>query len=198
VEFFDLTLPLRPGMPVLEGDPAVEFTVVRSHDADGYELTRISLGSHAGTHLDAPRHFFAAGATIDQYPLDRLVGPGVIVDCRSLPGAGEIDRALLAERLGPFALVQGGIVLLQTGGALLSLEAAHLLLDAGVGLVGTDAPSLDAPPHPVHRLLLSRGVLLAENLTGLEQAGPGPVTCAFLPLRIVGTDGAPVRAIAWR
>lgn len=198
MEFFDLTLPLRPGMPVLEGDPAVEFTTVRSHDVDGYELTRLSLGSHTGTHLDAPRHFFVAGATLDQYPLERLVGPGVIVDCRPLPGAGEIDRELLTERLGPFALVQGGIVLLWTGGAFISLEAARLLLDAGVGLVGTDAPSLDAPPYPVHRLLLSRGVLLAENLTGLEEAGPGPLTCAFLPLRTVGADGAPVRAVAWR
>jgi kynurenine formamidase len=64
--------------------------------------------------------------------------------------------------------------------------------------VGTDAPSLDAEPYPVHRLLLGHGVLLAENLRGLDRLGPGPVTCAFLPLAVVGTDGAPVRAVAWR
>jgi len=89
-------------------------------------------------------------------------------------------------------------VLLWTSGAFLTVEAARVLLNAGVGVVGTDGPSLDAPPHPVHRLLLGHGVLLAENLTGLERVGPGPVTCAFLPLALVGIDGAPVRAIAWR
>jgi arylformamidase len=73
-----------------------------------------------------------------------------------------------------------------------------LLLDAGPGLGGTDAPSLDAEPYPVHRLLLGRDILIAENLRGLEHLGPGPVTCAFLPLSITGTDGAPVRAVAWR
>lgn len=71
-------------------------------------------------------------------------------------------------------------------------------MDAGPALVGTDAPSLDDEPYPVHRLLLEHNVLLAENLCKLEQLGPGPVTCAFLPLPIVGTDAAPVRAVAWR
>jgi arylformamidase len=198
VDLFDLSQPLRPGMPVLPGDPPVRFTAVRSHDVDGYAVTRFSLGSHAGTHLDAPRHFFPDGATLDQYPLDRLVGPGLVVDCRPAPGTDEIDKPLLVERLKLCAVPPAGFVLLWSGGALLSIEAAQALLDAGAGLVGTDGPGLDAEPHPVHRLLLSHGVLLAENLAGLERLGPGPVTCAFLPLAVVGTDGAPVRAVAWR
>jgi arylformamidase len=89
-------------------------------------------------------------------------------------------------------------VLLWTEGALLTLAAAQVLLDAGAALVGTDAPSLDETPYPVHRLLLGHDVLIAENLSGLERVGRGLVTCAFLPLAVTGADGAPVRAIAWR
>jgi arylformamidase len=75
-----------------------------------------------------------------------------------------------------------------------------LLLDLGVTLVGTDGPGLDSEggSYPVHRVLLSAGVLLAENLCNLDLLGPGRVRCAFLPLAIDDTDGAPVRAVAWR
>jgi len=182
---------------------------VRSHDVDGYEVTHLSMGTHCGTHLDAPRHFFSAGATLDQYPADRLVRPGVILDVRAMERdgsgssadstyAGIVDAALLADRLRPFTVPSGGFVLLWTEGAMLNAEAAQLLLDGGATLVGTDAPSLDAEPYPVHRLLLGRGVLLAENLCNLDRLGPGPVMCAFLPLAVLGTDGAPLRAVAWR
>lgn len=198
MEIVDLTAPLCPGPAAHPGDPRVRFVRTRSHEADGYEVTRISLGSHSGTHLDAPRHFFPVGATLDQYPVDRLVGPGVVVDCRPAPGDRGIDAALLAERLHPDCVPPGGFVLLWAEGVLLSVEAARLLLEAGAGLVGTDGPSLDREPYPVHQLLLGHGVLIAEDLRGLDRLGPGPVTCAFLPLAVVGTDGAPVRAVAWR
>jgi arylformamidase len=195
MQIVDLTLPLNPGIPGLPGDPAVTFVRTRTHDIDGYEVTQICLGSHAGTHVDAPRHFFPGGATVDRFPLERLVGPGVIIDCRPASGGG---AGLLAEALRLYPVPPGGLALLWTEGTLLSVEAAQVLLDAGVSLVGTDAPSLDAEPYPVHRLLLGHGVLIAENLCGLERLGPGPVTCAFLPLAVSETDGAPVRAVAWR
>jgi kynurenine formamidase len=211
MEFFDLTLPLEPGMSVYPGDPQVAFARVRSHEVDGYQVTQFSLGSHSGTHLDAPRHFFADGATLDQYPLDRLVGEGLIIDCRcpgeaadlgpaetaveggveprsgsnEAGGPGIVDSALLAERLQPFLVPAGGFLLLWTEGALLTAEAAYMLLETGPSLVGTDAHSLDAEPHPIHRLLLGHGVLLAERLCGLDRLGPGCVTCAFLPLAVV-------------
>jgi arylformamidase len=216
----DLTLPLFPGMPGQPGDPPVSVAAVRSHESDGYEVAQVCLGTHAGTHLDAPRHFFPEGATLDRYPVNRLVGPGVVVDCRPVPdgrasptrpgpaqaektplepaGLGIIDASALAERLHPHPVPYGGFALLWTEGALLTVEAAQLLVDAGAILVGTDAPSLDTEPYPVHRLLLSHGVLLAENLCGFDLLGAGPVTCAFLPLAVADTDGAPVRAIAWR
>ena len=209
MEVVDLTRPLSPDTPVFPGDPSVTLARVRFHDIHGYEVTHLSMGTHSGTHLDAPRHFFSGGATLDRYPADRLVRPGVVLDVRAtvregsnspagFTGPGIVDAARLADRLRPFTVPSGGFVLLWTEGALLTTEAAQLLLDTGAGLVGTDAPSLDAEPYPAHRLLLGHGVLLAENLCHLDKLGPGPVTCAFLPLAVVGTDGAPVRAVAWR
>lgn len=239
MEIVDLTCPLSPATPAYPGDPPVTFTRVRTHGADGYEVTHLCLGSHSGTHLDAPRHFFPGGATLDEYPMERLVGPGVIVDVRlratatgecgppadgSSPAAGSssaghvlIDAALLSERLRLVGAAPGDFILLWTEGAFLSPEAALLLLETGAGLVGTDGPGLDPPPpvtpdgpsdvarparildpYPAHRLLLGNGVVLAEQLCNLDRLGPGPVTCAFLPLAVAGTDGAPVRAIAWR
>jgi arylformamidase len=217
----DLTCPLGPDTPVYPGDPPVTLTTVRTHGADGYEVTHLCMGSHSGTHLDAPRHFFPEGATLDEYPMDRLFGPGVIVDVRPRKaGPVLIDAALLSERLRLAGAAPGDFILLWTGGAFLSPQAAVVLLDTGTTLVGTDGFSLDPPPpiqsggpsdqsgvarpatvlepYPAHRLLLGRGVLLAERLCNLDRLGPGPVTCAFLPLAVVGTDGAPVRAIAWR
>lgn len=207
MEVVDLTMPLFDGMAVYPGDPPVTIARVRSHEIDGHQVSELRLGSHSGTHLDAPRHFFPEGATLDRYPAERLIGPGLVVDCRLAPsedrakgsaGVALVDAPTLAERLDPHAVPAGGFILLWTEGALLAYDAARLLLDAGVALVGTDGPSLDDEPYPVHRLLLGHGVLLAENLRGLDRLGPGLVTCAFLPLAFLGADGSPVRAIAWR
>ncbi len=250
----DLTLPLEPETPVLPGDPPVTLSLVRTHDADGYQVTAVGLGTHSGTHLDAPRHFFPDGATLDDYPAARLVRPGWVIDLRSSGSPAPASETNLLATLSPGPAAQasldpqpligtamtlaagnaaaavpppmdnetdgaplpvigleqlqrglrdvdldpGDFLLLWTGGALLSEEAVPLLLESRAGIVGTDAPSLDAPPYPAHRALLGAGVLLAENLANLDRLGPGQVMCAFLPLAISGADGAPVRAVAWR
>ena len=196
MQIFDLTLPLSVDLPIEPGDPPLTLLRTASHQIQGFEVTQICLGSHTGTHIDAPRHFYPERSTLDQYPLERFVGPGVVLDCRDAELA-QIG-AVVAGQLDLYPVQRGGLVLLWTEGALLSLEAAQLLVEAGVGLVATDAPSLDTDPYPIHRLLLARDVLIVENLTGLERLGAGPIACAFLPLALVGTDGAPIRAIAWR
>jgi arylformamidase len=195
VELLDLTQPLGPGLPVQPGDPPFSLVRACTHDQEGYEVTQVCLGSHTGTHVDAPRHLFPGGRTLDQFPLERLVGPGVLLDCRQGANA-QAER--IAQGLSRYSLPPRGPVLLWTEGASLTLEAAEVLLCAGAGLVGIDSPSVDEPPYAVHRLLLACDVLIVENLWGLERLGPGPVNCAFLPLALVGTDGAPVRAMAWR
>jgi arylformamidase len=196
MEVIDLTYPLGPGLPDQPGDPPFTLSPARSLAVDGYEVTGIRLGSHTGTHVDAPRHFFPRGATLDQFPLERLIGPGVSLDCREATEARRLDQLL--EQLRLFPPTPPGIVLLRTDGAHVTVAMARLLLEAGAGLVGTDAPSLDVAPYPVHRLLLARDVLIVENLRGLDRLGVGRVSCAFLPLALTGTDGAPIRAVAWR
>jgi arylformamidase len=196
MEIIDLTYPLSSGLAQQPGDPPFTSSLARSHHVDGYEVTQLCLGSHTGTHIDAPRHFFPEGATIDAFPLSRLMGRGVVLDCRQAAEPRSLGRIREQLRLSP--LVQQGIALLWTEGAHISLDMAHLLREAGAGLVGTDAPSLDTDPYPVHRLLLASGVLIVENLRGLHRLGVGAVDCAFLPLALTGTDGAPIRAVAWR
>jgi arylformamidase len=212
----DLTLPLSAATLIVDGDPPVTIARVRTHEADSHQVTAVSLGSHSGTHLDAPRHFFPEGATLDSYPVERLVRPGWVVDVRpriAAPSAtpyatpaeaaapappARIDARLLAQRLEEVDLEPGDFLLLWTAGALLAEDAVRLLLQTGAGLVGTDAASLDEHPYPAHVLLLGAGVLLAENLANLDTLGPGRVMCAFLPLALVEADGAPMRAVAWR
>ena len=97
-----------------------------------------------------------------------------------------------------FSIAADSIVVLWTEGAPLTADAGEVVSAHRPIIVGTDAPSLDAEPYPVHRLLLGQGILLAENLQGLDRLGPGPATFACLPLAAVGADGAPARIIAWR
>jgi kynurenine formamidase len=190
VELFDLTLPLSPTLAVLPGDPPVTMERTASHQTHGFEVSRICLGSHSGTHVEAPRHFYPDGLTLDAFPLRRFTGPGVVLDCRSCE--------TLADQLREWPLREDGLALLWTDGAPLPLSAAEMLADAGAGLVGTDAASIDDEPYEVHRFLLARDILIAENLANLERIGPGPVECALLPLALKNPDAAPARAIAWR
>jgi kynurenine formamidase len=190
---------------VLPGDPAVTLDRVAEHSPHGYEVTRICLGSHSGTHIDAPRHFFTQGPCLSDYPPERFVARGVILDVRFAP-SGIIDRDFLAAKLQGLVLQPGEFALLWTGydpeeapqEPVLTSEAATLLLDLRVSLVGTDANGLDEEPYPIHRLLLGADVLLAEGLCNLDLLGPGRVQCVFLPLLVTRTDGAPIRAIAWK
>ncbi|MBC7294185.1 MAG: cyclase family protein [Thermoleophilia bacterium] len=198
-------------------DPPVVLQPFLTHDRDGFAVTQICLGSHSGTHIDAPRHFFPDGAALTELPVDRFIRRTVVLDVR--PTAEAFARGVPAEALE--ALLRelppnpGDFVLLWTNGAHLPLPAAQLLLGCRPSLVGTDGPSFDPPggggepadraagdsadsaPYPVHRLLLGAGIILAENLCSLDEIAGRVVTCAILPLALDAPDGAPVRAVAW-
>ena len=210
----DLSHPLRTGLPVYPGDPSVEVIPRLTHSEHGYSVTEIHMGTHDGTHMDAGYHFFADKPTLDTYPMERFVGSGVVLDLRAqaadTPVAPDTLRAAIAAagglRAGEFALLWHGWDA-HFGGDLmwrnpyLSEGAAQLLVDAGVTLVGTDAPNVDSSTDltafPVHVVLLGSGLLIVENLRALDRLGAGRVNCAFLPLPLAHGDGAPVRAIAW-
>lgn len=205
----DLTHPVGPGMPVYPGTAPVAVETTATVADRGYREHRISLSTHTGTHLDAPAHMLAEGRTLDTYPPATFVGPATVLDAATIPG-GMIDRAFLA----PCAelLRRQAFLLLHTGWSArwgdaayfegfpaLTPDAAAWLADLGLRGVGVDAVSIDrhdSRDHAVHHALMSRELLIIENLRGLAELVGREFTLACLPLALVGADGAPVRAVA--
>jgi kynurenine formamidase len=209
----DLSRPLEKSVGIYPGDPGVDIATAATHESHGYAVASLHLGSHAGTHVDAPFHFLAGGATLDAFAPDRFVGEAVVLDVRDAGRRAEISAERLEWALDRVDGLQGArLVLLWTGWDThfgreemfdhphLSPAGAELLVAEGVGLVGTDALNIDPSSggrYPVHELLLGAEVLIVENLTRLGELGEGRAYCALLPLPLVGTDGAPLRAVAW-
>lgn len=214
MRLIDLSQSLSNGMPVYPGDPAVGIRQALTIAADGVAVARLDLGSHAGTHLDAPAHVIPGGRTVDQIPLELLVGPAAILRVAEPRSKQCVDEAALQDRL-PAELPT--IVAVQTGwdrhygkaGMLdhpyVAPELAELLWARGARVLCVDTLSPDPSAGstagegaglPVHEYWLGRAGVVVENLRGLERV-PDRAELSLLPLAISGGDGAPVRAIAW-
>ena len=200
----DVTVPLSASVPTYPGDPRFEIEFTRRlATGDPYNLARFSLGAHAGTHVDAPYHFLADGATVDALPLEILMGKARVVEA---PVRDRIRR----EDLEVLDLRDDLRVLLKTrmSGQLrlpdfqedfvyLTGDAAVYLAQAGIKLVGIDYLSVDrfgSADYEAHQALLGAGVVIVEGLD-LSEVEPGEYDMACLPLRIVGADGAPARVV---
>lgn len=205
----DLSHAVENGMTFFPGDP--EPRIEDAGTTDPWRVTALHLGSHTGTHIDAASHYIAGGATIDAYPLERFIVPGAVVP---LPGLGPDDAIeWMAMASSVTALPHGAAVVLHTGWderwggddylshPYVSDEAARRLVAAGIGLVAIDALNVDSTTQgraTVHETLLGADVLIVENLRGLDRLESGRLyRFAFLPLRLTGLDGSPVRAVAW-
>ncbi|KLU11128.1 cyclase family protein [Kocuria sp. SM24M-10] len=211
----DLSHPVRTGMQVFPGDPHVRTRTAATVAQDGFRVAELHLGTHSGTHVDAPSHTVEGGADVDALELSSLVGPARVVD---VPGcaAGRVvrwaDVAGQLERLAP-----GTIVLFRTGWSahfgtehylehpVLDPEIARRLVAAGVRTLGVDTLNPDPTPTadatdpvalPVHEVVLGAGGAIVENLTGLAAVDRPGAVFAALPLRLAGLDGSPVRAVA--
>lgn len=209
--YIDLSVPIATGMPVYPGDPAVELAPTATVATHGCNVLGLRLGSHTGTHVDAPYHIDDSLPKLDELPLDRFVGPAVVVDARDAGPRAPLGPERFADVARP-----GAIVLVATGWSAhwgteaylahpyLAPEAARLLAEAGVGTVGIDALSVDPTPaedFPAHLALCGAGVLIAENLANLAalldaQAAGEAIEVSLLPLRLTRGDGSPVRAVA--
>lgn len=205
---WDISFPIREGMPCFPGDPAVRLApAARIADGSPYNLSLLTMGTHTGTHVDPPIHFLPTGDPIDRIDPDRLNGPATIV--RVPEGVTAVDRNT-ASRV-PLGTER---VIFRTPNsdrwereegffsdyvALLE-EAAEELLRRGVRLVGIDALSIERDVDgrfPVHHRLLGGGALILEGLR-LGAIEPGAYELRCLPLRIVGGDGGPARAVLVR
>jgi len=202
----DISLPISESLVVWPGDPGVRITQPFHLDrGDAATVTRLDMGAHTGTHVDAPAHFIPGGSGVDALDLDVLVGPALVVH------ALEVD-ALSADALDGLQIPPGTErVLFRTRNSdrwecgnlefvedfvAITEDGARWLVERGVRLVGIDCLSVGPfnAPAPTHRNLLRADVIPVEglNLSGVA-AGVYQLVC--LPLRIVGADGAPARAI---
>ncbi len=203
----DVTLPLDAGTPRFPGDPPIDIRRVRSLErGDPYCLSALLMGSHSGTHLDAPAHFLPAGTTVDHVDLAALNGPAyVVVDDRP---EGPIDPATL--RRAPEGTARLLVRTRNSTGwargegfgpnfAAITPAGAETALRLGVRLLGVDGLSVENDParqFPVHHRLLSAGCWILEGLA-LDGVPEGPHELRCLPLRLTGADGAPCRAALW-
>ncbi len=209
MRIIDLSHPLVDGQPCFPGDPEPRIKPYDSIAEAGYNTTLLTIGSHAGTHLDAPFHFLRDGTTVDRIPLETLHGPAVLVD---LAPESELGRE---ARIGPAMLAlhgdafqTGARVLLRTGWdnrfgkqdffrghPSLTEEAAEWIAARKIALLGMDMPSPAEDGDDIHHILLGAGTILVEALANLA-ALPREFVFVGLPLKLKGRDGSPIRAAA--
>jgi arylformamidase len=195
--------------------PLPEVIVLARHETQGRMTRRLVLGTHTGTHLDAPLHFIPGGAPVEAIALTSLVGPANVANLSDFKALEEVSSAALERALGgaprhPRLLLRFdwsrrfGDLSFYSRSPYLSEDACRWLLDAGVNVLGMDTPSPDDPRHaqdnatdsPNHHLLLGAGVVLIEYLTNLDRLST-EVFLVALPLPVEGADGAPMRVIAF-
>ncbi|MFA7563579.1 MAG: cyclase family protein, partial [Methanoculleus sp.] len=153
---YDITRDLSEDAVIYPGDIRPRF-----HEIDNgqYRVTEMTLGSHTGTHIDAPSHYIRGGLTVDTIPLDLLIGPARVLDCSGAGGMiepGHIAAHLDGARAVLIKTFFSGHREFDPGYQSLSLDAAEAIVDAGITCIGTDAPSIESfnGDGSVHRLLL--------------------------------------------
>ena len=216
MKIIDLSLPIEEGMMTFPSHwhPVVEISVLGRHGIEGRETRKVVLGTHTGTHTDAPLHFVPKGRGVDEISLEVLVGPATVANFSNCKPLQEIDVQQLERRLGatpPSRLVlrtdwseHFGQMAFYTQYPFLSEAAAQWLVDKGVRLLAMDTPSPDNPAHsrgtpkdsPNHKVLLGAGVVLVEYVCNLKALTASEVELVVLPLRLKGCDGSPTRCIA--
>ena len=206
--FLDVSVPLAPGIPTYPGNPEFELQPIkRIAQGDSSNVSRMILGTHSGTHVDAPLHFFDGRPGVDAMALELLIGRVRVID---LPHRGGITE----EHLAAAGLREDLRVLLRTPNSALwnttdgfhtdytylTEGAAKFLVGQGVKVVGVDYLSVEQYKKagaPAHKALLGNGVIIIEGLN-LSEAEAGQYEMYCLPLRVAGADGAPARVVLKR
>lgn len=197
----DVTVAIRNGMPVYDRNPGVHLERARSiADGDTVNISRLDLGVHTGTHVDAPVHFIEGAAGSETIDPEILIGEAHVIDATSLqadidadalstldlpPGAQRlIFKTPNSELWNKDSFTRGFIRFVESG--------ARPLVDAGVRLVGIDYLSIG--DERAHEVFLGNGVVPLEGLD-LRHVDPGRYRIYCLPLKLVGSDGAPARVL---
>ncbi len=204
---YDITVPIRSGMPVYEGDPGVEIKAWSAlAKGDSANVSSLHFGAHTGTHVDAPAHFIEGASKIDALSLETLIGLARVIrvpdevaeidlDFLAKCDLGLIERVLFHTRNSAFWSGEG----FRKDFAHLAPEAAEKLVDLGVKLVGIDYLSIEkfhSGHHRTHLALLSNNIVIVEGLN-LSEVDAGDYELICLPLKIAegAGDGSPARAV---
>lgn len=204
-DWIDVSVNLATGMSHWPGDPEVVIARIRDLAAgDDCTVGHLSLGAHTGTHLDAPAHFIAGGATLGELPLSAVIGRARVIGI-------DDPKCVTPEELGRHRIERGERILLKTANSprawesgrfvpdfvYVNLAAAEYLASAGIRTLGVDYLSVgpvDGDSAAIHRALLEAGIWIIEGLN-LEAVPVGEVELVCLPLRIDGAEGAPARVV---
>lgn len=218
MNYIDLTHPIYEGMMTYWGHwhPKVEIKEMGTIEKEGRATRKVVLGTHTGTHIDAPSHFLKGHETIDQIALDVCVGSATLISFEEEKDV--IEWSDLEKKLSVILSPKLERLLIRFGWSKyfgkpsfyqdypsLSEEACHWLVEKGVRLLGLDTPSPDHPKRsrghpndsPNHKIFLEKGVFLLEYLCHLEKLRGPEIFLMALPLKILGADGAPARVVAY-
>lgn len=200
---FDISWPLSPESTTYKNKKDVVFEWQRTFQDDNVRESRIMLGSHAGTHVDAPAHFLPDGEFIEEVGLEQLVGWCKVLDLI------KVNDKITAADLSNYGIDSGDIILLKTKNSMrspvddfthdfvyLDASGAEYLAEIGVRAVGIDYLGIERaqPEHDTHKILFSYGIPIIEGLR-LLHVEPDVYFLFCLPLRIEGLEAAPARAI---
>jgi arylformamidase len=204
-EWIDISVPLRNGMVAWPGDAPFERTAtLQIAHGDPCNLSQISTTAHIGTHMDAPRHYLEGAAGIESMPISATIGPARVIQIHD-------EEAIRIGELEPHRLAEGERVLFKTRNSdtcwetddfqkrfiYILPEAASYLAERGIQTVGVDYLSVggfETGGAETHRILLAAGIWIIEGLM-LKQVEAGEYELVCLPLKIMGGDGAPARAV---
>ena len=205
----DLSIPVNNQTPVYPGDPKPDIYSIAEHDKDGYQVTQLNIGTHTGTHLDAPFHFQKEGASVDELKLTKLIAPGHVIHVTGKEPGEAITLEDVSHAIE--SIVPGTIALFHTGWSkhlgtetyfnfpYMSSEVVHSLLEKGITTFFTDTFSVDPPgatSFPAHEAITSKNGIIGECFSNFDQIDFENPLIIALPIKLQGLDASPVRAIA--
>lgn len=203
----DLSLTLYDKAKVFDLDPKTEFEQYHTIDSLGYNIKRLTMSSHIGTHVDAPNHFLEDGKTIEDVALSKFVGEATIIDLSHKKAGSVIDVSDLMPHESSFK--KDAKVLLRTDWGLeygkdayfsqfprITIAVAEWIAEKKIGLLGLETPSVNPDDYArIHQILLGEEIVILEGLVNLKELPSTEFELIALPLKIGGGDGSPVRAI---
>lgn len=199
---YDISMTIEEGMQVWKNYEAKKPSIqnVQNHEQGKPHESLLTMNVHTGTHVDAPLHMLAGGATIETIPLEQLVGPARVLDLT------HVKDSITKEDLVSFNIQKGERLLFKTSSSysdeflmdfvFLREDGARYLADIGIAVAATDALGIERAQaeYPTHRTLMRAGVVIVEGVR-LKEVAPGSYWLVIAPLKMTGIDAAPARAL---